>query len=87
LNCVFFFRSIIKVKVDAKTKALLDEYKKKKRHELAKKAANDTTAFRFVYEEEDDENKSNSTDPDGKVKEIKFRNYFFFILYFKEKIR
>jgi len=64
---VFF--SIIKVKVDAKTKALLDEYKKKKRHELAKKAAHDTTAFKFVYEDDDDDKKgSNSTDADGKVK-------------------
>ncbi len=70
MNCVFFFRSIIKVKVDAKTKALLDEYKKKKRHELAKKAANDTTAFKFIYEDDDDDEtkKSNSTDADGKVR-------------------
>ncbi|CAF1117389.1 unnamed protein product [Adineta ricciae] len=59
------------VKVDSKTKALLDEYKKKKRHELAKRAANDTTAFKFIYEEDDDDEdgkKSNSTDPDGKKK-------------------
>ncbi len=64
----FLFFSL-QVKVDAKTKALLDEYKKKKRHELAKKAANDTTAFKFVYEDDDDDKKgSNSTDADGKVK-------------------
>ncbi|CAF1064411.1 unnamed protein product [Adineta ricciae] len=59
------------VKVDSKTKALLDEYKKKKRHELAKRAANDTTAFKFIYEEDDDDEdgkKSNSTNPDGKKK-------------------
>jgi RNA-binding protein 25 len=49
----------------------LDEYKKKKRHELAKKAANDTKAFKLIYEEDDDDdetNKSNSTDADGKKK-------------------
>ncbi|CAF0896551.1 unnamed protein product [Adineta steineri] len=58
------------VKVDAKTKPLLDKYKKKKRHELAKKAANDTRAFRAVYEDDDDddEKKLNSTDTDGKKK-------------------
>ncbi|CAF0985810.1 unnamed protein product [Rotaria sp. Silwood1] len=50
------------VKVDAKTKALLDEYKKKKRHELAKKAAKDTTAFKFVYEDDDETKTSNSKD-------------------------
>lgn len=50
------------VKVDAKTKALLDEYKKKKRHELAKKAANDTKAFTFVYEENEDDMNSGNTD-------------------------
>jgi hypothetical protein len=66
---IYFLFCIIKVKVDAKTKALLDEYKKKKRHELAKKAANDTTAFKFIYEEDDADKKgSNSTDADGKVK-------------------
>ncbi|CAM4884946.1 unnamed protein product [Rotaria socialis] len=58
-----FFYVKTRVKVDAKTKALLDEYKKKKRHELAKKAAKDTTAFKFVYEDDDDEEKtSNSKD-------------------------
>lgn len=47
----------------------MDEYKKKKRHELAKKAAKDTTAFKFVYEDDDDDkNDSNSTDTDAKVK-------------------
>jgi hypothetical protein len=48
----------------------LNEYKKKKRHEVAKKAAKDTTAFKFVYEEEDDDEDKdpNSTDADGKVK-------------------
>ncbi|CAF0898988.1 unnamed protein product [Rotaria sp. Silwood1] len=61
------------VKVDAKTKVILDEYKRKKRHELAKKAANDTTAFKFIYEDDDDDDddnkkKSNSTDTDGKKK-------------------
>ncbi|CAF0855959.1 unnamed protein product [Rotaria sordida] len=50
------------VKVDAKTKALLDEYKKKKRHELAKKAAKDTTAFKFIYEDDDETKTSNSKD-------------------------
>ncbi|CAF0775533.1 unnamed protein product [Didymodactylos carnosus] len=50
------------VKVDAKTKSLLDEYKKKKRHENAKKAANDTTAYKFVYEPDtDDEDKKSPT--------------------------
>ncbi|CAF1060251.1 unnamed protein product [Didymodactylos carnosus] len=64
------------VKVDAKTKSLLDDYKKKKRHENAKKAANDTTAYKFVYEPDtDDEDKksltksnSNSTSDGSTVK-------------------
>lgn len=89
----FRFR-FLQVKVDAKTKALLDEYKKKKRQELAKKAANDTTAFKFIYEEDEDEDgdedkkkKTNSSDgADGKVKKRKFverlSNSFFL-----EKIR
>ena len=65
--------SSLQVKVDAKTKVLLDEYKKKKRQELAKKAANDTTAFKFIYEDEDEDGEeekskpSNSTDADAKV--------------------
>ena len=54
--------------MDTKTEATLNEYKKKKRHELAKKAAKDTTAFKFVYEEDDEDEDPNSTDADGKVK-------------------
>lgn len=91
---LYIFIFILKVKVDAKTKALLDEYKKKKRHELAKKAANDTTAFKFIYEEDEedeDKKKLNSADADGKVNNksrtfvlSRMTKYFF---YFLEKIR
>lgn len=67
-----FIRFVLfQVKVDAKTKASLDEYKKKKRHELAKKAANDTTAFKFIYDEDEDEDetkKPNSDDVESKVR-------------------
>lgn len=58
---------LFKVKVDAKTKTVLDEYKKKKRRELAKKAAKDLTAFKVLYEDEDEE--GNSTEADSKVKQ------------------
>lgn len=70
MNFAFFL--FLQVKVDMKTKAILDEYKKKKRHELAKKAANDTTAFKFVYEEEeeDDENNEANKPIDSKVRSI-----------------
>ena len=62
------------MKVDTKTKALLDEFKKKKRQELAKKAANDTTAFKFIYEDDEDgtedTKKGNSTDGETKVRKF-----------------